>query len=85
MSIPPDTKQRGLLIVLVGPAGVGKSTISRRLAEDMNVWYTVSATTRPKPERDAVRLPLNEGLEPPPNERPLVGCYAELGGARNTE
>ena len=38
----------GLLIVLCGPSGVGKSTISRALAEDMNVWYTVSATTRPR-------------------------------------
>ena len=37
----------GLLIVLCGPAGVGKSTISRQLAERLNVWYTVSATTRP--------------------------------------
>ena len=41
-------KHTGLLIVLVGPAGVGKSTISRRLAEQLNVWYTVSVTTRPK-------------------------------------
>ena len=39
---------RGLLIVLVGPAGVGKSTISRRLSEQLSVWYTVSYTTRPK-------------------------------------
>jgi guanylate kinase len=38
----------GLLIVLCGPAGVGKSTISRKLAEQLSVWYTVSSTTRPK-------------------------------------
>lgn len=44
--------QRGLLLVICGPAGVGKSTISRRLEKELNVWYTVSATTRPK---------LNEG------------------------
>jgi guanylate kinase len=42
------TKQRGSLIVLCGPAGVGKSTISNRLREELGVWYTVSFTTRPK-------------------------------------
>ena len=45
-------KHPGVLVVLVGPAGVGKSTISRKLAEKMNVWYTVSATTRPKKPGD---------------------------------
>ncbi len=38
----------GLLIVLCGPSGVGKSTISRRLAEEKLVQYAVSATTRPR-------------------------------------
>lgn len=43
-----EAKHSGQLIVLCGPAGVGKSTISRKLSEQMNVWYTVSATTRPR-------------------------------------
>jgi guanylate kinase len=39
---------KGVLIVLCGPSGVGKSTISRALAQAHNVRYIVSATTRPK-------------------------------------
>jgi guanylate kinase len=38
----------GLLIVLCGPSGVGKSTISRELAEKHKIDYIVSATTRPQ-------------------------------------
>ena len=41
-------KHPGSLIILCGPAGVGKSTISRELADKLNVWYTVSVTTRPR-------------------------------------
>ena len=43
---------RGQLIVLCGPSGVGKSTISRRLAERLNISYTTSATTREKKPGD---------------------------------
>jgi guanylate kinase len=42
----------GLLIVLCGPSGVGKSTISRQLEKLMNVRYTVSVTTRPQQPGD---------------------------------
>jgi guanylate kinase len=40
------------LIVLCGPSGVGKSTISGMLAERLNVAKPVSATTRPRTEKE---------------------------------
>ena len=42
------TEHSGFLVVLVGPSGVGKSTIANALAERMNIKYIASATTRPK-------------------------------------
>lgn len=36
----------GQLVVLCGPSGVGKSTISTRLRDEMGIRYAVSTTTR---------------------------------------
>ncbi len=41
-----SVKHPGLLIVLCGPSGVGKSSISLRLSQRMNVTYIQSVTTR---------------------------------------
>ena len=38
--------QRGRLIVLSGPGGVGKSTVASRLREVSDFWISISATTR---------------------------------------
>ena len=56
----PAKRNHGLLIVLCGPSGVGKSTISRRLAQQSDVAYTVSATTRPKKEKEIGRASCRE-------------------------
>lgn len=43
--------EKGLLIVLSGPSGVGKGTVCRALREkDKSIQYSVSATTRPPRE-----------------------------------
>ena len=47
-----NATQKGSLIVLCGPSGVGKSTISLQLEKQLNLWYTVSATTRAKQDGD---------------------------------
>ena len=49
-----SNKDHGLLIVLCGPSGVGKSTISRMLSQKLNVTYIASATTRPKKPEDEI-------------------------------
>lgn len=39
--------KKGLLIIISGPSGVGKSTIRERLIEENNnFWYSISMTTR---------------------------------------
>ncbi len=43
----------GLLVVISGPSGVGKTTIVHRVKEAFNATFSVSATTRPKSATEA--------------------------------
>jgi guanylate kinase len=47
----PDHKTRGLLLMVVAPSGVGKTSLTRRLVADHNdLHLSISATTRdPRP------------------------------------
>ena len=42
----PTTSTRGVLLVLSGPGGVGKSTVAKALRSVEGFWVSVSATTR---------------------------------------
>jgi len=41
-----NSRRSGKLLVVSGPSGVGKSTITNRLRADNRFWISVSATTR---------------------------------------
>ncbi len=42
----------GLLLVVSGPSGVGKTTITRDLVQELKGVFSVSATTRPRTDAD---------------------------------
>jgi guanylate kinase len=58
MGAPPTSRQPdpGLLVVISGPSGVGKTTIARAVQGRFDALFSVSATTRPPSdqERDGV-------------------------------
>lgn len=47
---PPT--QTGLLLVMSGPSGVGKTTLVHRLLEQFDGTFSISATTRPRSEKE---------------------------------
>ncbi|MFI4859159.1 MAG: guanylate kinase [Phycisphaerales bacterium JB063] len=54
--MPPNDAEHheypGLLVILSGPSGAGKTTISRAVRERMEVAFSVSLTTRPLSAED---------------------------------
>lgn len=75
----------GLLVVISGPSGVGKTTIVHSIKDDFNAVFSVSATTRPQskkeidgkdyffvtPEAFEAKIQLNEFLE----HAEVFGCH----------
>lgn len=43
----------GLLLIISGPSGVGKTTMTRHVEKQVNAWFSVSMTTRPQSPADA--------------------------------
>lgn len=50
--IPRNKMHDGVLVVLSGPGGVGKSTVSREVRKQSHFWVSVSATTRKPREKE---------------------------------
>lgn len=48
----PSNVSRGLLLVISGPSGVGKTTIARQIEKRLDGVFSVSATTRKKAPTD---------------------------------
>jgi len=51
-STSTNSHDRGLLVVISGPSGAGKTTIARRVERQLGAHFSVSATTRPKTPAD---------------------------------
>jgi guanylate kinase len=47
-----ETSNKGVLLIISGPSGVGKTTICHELVKRLNAFLSVSVTTRPKRDNE---------------------------------
>jgi len=47
-----ESGKSGILLIISGPSGVGKTTICKRLVDRLGAFLSVSATTRPRRENE---------------------------------
>ena len=45
-----NTNRKGKLFIISGPSGSGKTTIAQEVCKTNNIWFSISATTRPRRE-----------------------------------
>ncbi len=69
--------ERGKMLVISGPSGVGKSTVCARLLEDPLVQFSVSATTREKREGEVDGVHYNFLTPEEFRERIAAGAFIE--------
>lgn len=65
MTNQPQPQKPGLLTVISGPSGVGKTTITRAVINHFSAYFSISATTRPISEMETNGLDyqfINEDL-----------------------
>ncbi|MHC5007648.1 MAG: guanylate kinase [Planctomycetota bacterium] len=80
---PSQSCQRGLLLVISGPSGTGKTTIARAVEGRLDGTFSVSATTRPQSQIETGGRDYDFVSEPEFQERVRSGAlleYAQVFG-----
>jgi guanylate kinase len=80
---PDQSCQRGLLLVVSGPSGTGKTTIARAVESRLDGTFSVSATTRPQSQIETGGRDYDFLSEPQFQEKVRSGAlleYAQVFG-----
>ncbi|MHC4711306.1 MAG: hypothetical protein ACYTA3_13060 [Planctomycetota bacterium] len=78
---PSQSRQRGLLLVISGPSGTGKTTIARAVESRLDGTFSVSATTRPQSQVETGGRDYDFLSEPEFQEKVRSGALPARGDA----